>query len=786
MISLKGKQLGDWIIKTNILQLKNYENIKVAHFTFRETNSKMCDEWEEDVVPYNPSQESQSSQVSYERSDRKRSYDSRDNGRHRDRRDDSNRYDNRRDDSNRYDNRRDHDNRREFSRRDDRNTDYNGPKAEFLISSVDAGTVIGKGGSTIREIQSKFNVRINIDKNILEYGKAKVVITGRSDDNIHDAQKEIEGLLPKPQEETQIPFDDGPIDWEAVNKRCDEAIKERWTKCPPLEKNFYKEHPEVTALTEEQVAKFRKDNMSIQVTRTFEEQAKDSLPIPNPVIEFYHAFEEYPDLMEEIKKQGFKNPSPIQAQGWPVLLRGEDLIGIAQTGTGKTLAFLLPALIHIERQPVPRGQRGGPNILILAPTRELAQQIEHEVNKYQFRGIKACCVYGGGDRRKQVDIVNAGVEIIIATPGRFNDLVSAGIIDITSVTYLVLDEADRMLDMGFEPQIRKLLLDIRPDRQTVMTSATWPPGVRRLASSYMKNPIQVYVGSLDLAATHTVTQTIEIIDEDKKYERIIEFIRDMDPNDKAIIFCGKKQRADDLSSDLSLMNIPVQSIHGDREQSDREQALKDIKEGRVRILVATDVASRGLDIEDITHVINYDFPRNIEEYVHRVGRTGRAGKSGTSLSFVTRTDWGTAAELIEILEEANQEVPSELRMMAERFKDMKQRREDEKASFGLGGSRGGGGFRGGSRNDDGFRSNAISMTTSSSNVGSIIGRGGSNIKDMQQKFNVRINVDKNMGSEAKVTITGPEYDDVQKAIDHVKEMCANTESRDNNSYRRHH
>lgn len=284
--------------------------------------------------------------------------------------------------------------------------------------------------------------------------------------------------------------------------------------------------------------------------------------------------------------------------------------------------------------------------------------------------------------------------MIIATPGRLNDLVSANVIDITSITYLVLDEADRMLDMGFEPQIRKLLLDIRPDRQTIMTSATWPPGVRRLAQSYMNNPVQVYVGTLDLAATHTVTQHIEVIDEDDKYMRVMNFVKNMGPNDKAIIFCGRKTRADDLSSEFVLTGINCTSLHGDREQADREQALEDIKSGDVRILIATDVASRGLDIEDITHVVNYDFPRNIEEYVHRVGRTGRAGRSGISLSFFTRSDWAVASELIKILEEAEQDVPDEIRSMAERFTAKKDREGREKSAFGRGG-RGGGGRGGG-------------------------------------------------------------------------------------------
>lgn len=345
----------------------------------------------------------------------------------------------------------------------------------------------------------------------------------------------------------------------------------------------------MTAQTNEEVAEFRMLNNNITVSRTFDENAKPE-DLPKPCPKFEHCFEEYPDLMKAIQKQGFKKPSPIQSQAWPVLLQGEDLIGIAQTGTGKTLAFLFPALIHIVGQPVPRGERGGPNVLVLAPTRELAIQIEMEVAKYEFRNVQAVCLYGGGERHKQIEKVKSGVEIIIATPGRLNDLVAAKYIDIASITYLILDEADRMLDMGFEPQIRKLLLDIRPDRHTVMTSATWPSSVRRLASSYMNNPIQVFIGSLDLAATHTVTQKIEIMDEGDKYYRvsvdckifhsiltilkkslpffqIFRFVQDeMGPKDKCIIFCGKKDRADDLSSEFSLKGIDCQSIHGNREQ----------------------------------------------------------------------------------------------------------------------------------------------------------------------------------------------------------------------------
>ncbi|XP_067618674.1 probable ATP-dependent RNA helicase DDX43 [Eurosta solidaginis] len=594
------------------------------------------------------------------------------------------------------------------------------------------GMLIGRGGANIQRIQNDYNVRVDLDK---ESGTA--TINGNTEQNVKDAYNDIEhhlnngpgsrynskdgssghqsnaiynfqlkGRNNKPGDTDDIEMDpSGVIDWEALNKKAKKERAARWSKLPELRKDFYNEDPEVANLTPREVARLREENNNITVSRVFQ-QENVSENIPNPVWKFEQCFSAYPDLLEEIYKQDFRKPSPIQSQAWPILLKGEDMIGIAQTGTGKTLAFLLPAMIHTEYQLTPRSQRKGPNVLVLAPTRELALQIEKEVNKYSFRGMKAVCVYGGGNRREQISVVKGGVEIIICTPGRLNDLIEAEVIDVTSITYLILDEADRMLDMGFEPQIRKVLLDIRPDRQTVMTSATWPPGVRRLAQSYMSNPIQVCVGSLDLAATHTVKQVIEIMDDGDKFYKIREFVRNMGKDDKAIVFCGKKTRADDLSSDLTLEGYMCACIHGSREQSDREQAIADITSGHIKLLIATDVASRGLDIEDITHVINFDFPRNIEEYVHRVGRTGRAGRSGTSISFITREDWGVAKELISILEEADQEVPIDLRNMAERFKSMKDRRANESSKFndrdgnsGSRGYRGGGGAGGRGRRD---------------------------------------------------------------------------------------
>lgn len=538
---------------------------------------------------------------------------------------------------------------------DDRNSNI------MRINSSDVGRIIGKGGSKKKEIEDCCKVRIFINDG--DDMSANIKIIG-DQDCINKAKEQIEALTTR---EPKIKYDEpkaSPIDWASMRSRQAELTAQKWAGLPTLKKCFYFEDEYVAGMHFSEASAVRKENNNIVVTDVSDQQRT----IANPVTKFEQAFAHYPEILDEISKQGFEKPSPVQCQAWPILLQGHDLIAIAQTGTGKTLAFLLPALIHIDGQPVPVAERGGPNVLILSPTRELALQIHTEVKKYSYKGFLSCCVYGGGNRREQVTTVQQGVQIIIATPGRLNDLVMAEVVSMRSVTFLVLDEADRMLDMGFEPQIMKILLDIRPDRQTVMTSATWPEGVRRLATKYTKNPFQIFVGTLDLAAVHSVTQVVEVVDEDAKEERLLNFIyNELAPDAKVLVFVGKKSRADDLSSNLMLRDIQCQSIHGDREQCDREQALDDFRTGYVKILVATDVASRGLDIKDISYVFNYDMPGNIEEYVHRVGRTGRAGALGTSITLVTKQDWQSARQLIDILTEANQIVPEELAAMATRY-----------------------------------------------------------------------------------------------------------------------
>ncbi|XP_060780747.1 probable ATP-dependent RNA helicase DDX43 [Neoarius graeffei] len=563
----------------------------------------------------------------------------------------------------------------------------------FTVENSLIGRVIGRGGAKIRDLEESSGARIKVNRGDYE---GEVLIFG-----CHDAQQKANDLIKElvgtgtdngpdllfgrvssglrsdscwsaSALQASAPSLSAPIDWNAIRENREKYELLKWQDLPPLKKNFYTEEDCVSKRSVEEIRDWRKENNNIFVDDLKEEGKR---AIPNPVYTFKEAFARYPGIMENIIRVGFQKPTPIQSQAWPIVLSGLDLIGIAQTGTGKTLAYLLPGFIHMDQQPVPRDKRSGPGMLVLTPTRELALQIEAECNKYSYKGFKSICVYGGGDRRAQIKRVNSGIDIVIATPGRLNDLQMNELISLRSITYLVLDEADRMLDMGFEPQIMKIILDIRPDRQTVMTSATWPTGVRRLAKSYLKDPMMVYVGTLDLAAVDTVQQTVLVVHEEEKKAYIFDFIHNMEPEDKVLIFVGKKIVADDLSSDLCLQGIAVQSLHGDREQCDREEALQDFKDGRVRILVATDLASRGLDVHDISHVFNFDFPRNIEEYVHRVGRTGRAGRSGVSVTLVTRGDWKVARELIHILERAGQEVPEELVLMAERYDKHQKEKE---------------------------------------------------------------------------------------------------------------
>ncbi|KAJ2162754.1 ATP-dependent RNA helicase dbp2 [Coemansia sp. RSA 552] len=436
-----------------------------------------------------------------------------------------------------------------------------------------------------------------------------------------------------------------------------ELIKPDWDAqtLPKFEKNFYVENEAVAARTQQEVDEYRRAH---EMTVTGD-------TIPKPITAFAEA--NFPEsVMAEIRQLGFENPTPIQSQGWPMALSGRDMVGIASTGSGKTLAYTLPGIVHISAQP-PLQHGDGPVVLILAPTRELAVQIQTECNKYGANSrIRNTCVYGGTSRGPQIRDLRHGVEICIATPGRLIDMLQCGATNLRRVTYLVLDEADRMLDMGFEPQIRKIVDQIRPDRQTLMWSATWPKEVQQLARDFLNDYIQVNIGSLDLAASHHIKQIVEVIPEMDKRQRLsrhLEKIMDQREN-KTIIFSMTKRNADEITRNLRQEGWPALAIHGDKSQNERDWVIREFRSGKSPIMVATDVASRGLDIKDVKFVINYDFPNNVEDYVHRIGRTGRAGASGTAITFFTSENSRSSKDLQHILVEAKQDVPQQLEDMA--------------------------------------------------------------------------------------------------------------------------
>lgn len=435
------------------------------------------------------------------------------------------------------------------------------------------------------------------------------------------------------------------------------TINWKETQLVPFEKDFYQEHPRVAARTEQEVAEIRARG-GITIV--------EGDHVPKPVSTFDEA--SFPDyVLEQVKRMGFEAPTAIQVQGWPVALSGRDMVGIAATGSGKTLAFLLPGVVHINAQPyLSRGD--GPIVLVMAPTRELACQIKEECDKFgKSSKIKNTCCYGGMPRGPQARDLREGVEIVIATPGRLIDFLEDATTNLRRVTYLVMDEADRMLDMGFEPQIRKICSQIRPDRQTLLWSATWPRDVKSLARDLCREePVHINVGSLEMAAAHTIRQYVEVIQEYEKPQRMRKLLERIMDGSKILIFCETKRGSDDLCRQLRLDAWPALCIHGDKRQEERDWVLAEFKAGKSPIMIATDVASRGLDVKDIKYVINYDFPNNIEDYVHRIGRTGRAGASGCSYTFFTSDKYKSATDLVNIMKEASQTIPPELEQLAQR------------------------------------------------------------------------------------------------------------------------
>ena len=350
----------------------------------------------------------------------------------------------------------------------------------------------------------------------------------------------------------------------------------------------------------------------------------------SPVAPIFSELGLNPKLLDALAQQGYTTPTPIQAQAIPILLKGRDLLGLAQTGTGKTAAFLLPILHRLaaNRQPAPPRCA---NVLILAPTRELASQIDQSIAAYgQGLGMSHTVVFGGVSQMHQVKAMSRGVDFLIATPGRLLDLINQGHIDLGNTHVLVLDEADQMLDMGFVKPIRQAVAMMPVERQTLLFSATMPTAIATLAANLLRNPAQVEI-TPPATTVARIGQTVMFTDAANKLA-LIEMLVKKPEVSRAIIFTLTKSTANKVAEALTNAGSPAEAIHGNKSQGQRERALAGFKAGAVRVLVATDLASRGIDVDDVSHVFNYDMPNIPESYVHRIGRTARAGREGLAVS----------------------------------------------------------------------------------------------------------------------------------------------------------
>lgn len=396
--------------------------------------------------------------------------------------------------------------------------------------------------------------------------------------------------------------------------------------------------------------------------------------IPEPITLFANLPLD-PLLIENIGLSRFSKPTPVQKYSIPIVASGRDLMACAQTGSGKTGGFLFPILSELYingPSPIPRmssfsSNKVFPTILVMAPTRELVLQIFEEAKKFSYRSwIRPCVVYGGADIFLQIKSLEMGCNLLVATPGRLKDLLERGRVSLANVKYLVLDEADRMLDMGFEPQIRHIVqycdMPSVESRHTLMFSATFPRDIQVLARDFLKDYIFLSVGRVG-STSENITQKILYVENEEKKSVLLDLLS-ANQTGLTIIFTETKKMADGLASFLYDQGFTAAAIHGDRSQTERENAIKAFKNGHASLLVATAVAARGLDIPNVSHVVNFDLPGDIDDYVHRIGRTGRAGNVGIATAFFNRSNLNVVKGLIELLNEANQEIPDFLSKIA--------------------------------------------------------------------------------------------------------------------------
>ncbi|KAJ8440856.1 hypothetical protein Cgig2_000744 [Carnegiea gigantea] len=500
-----------------------------------------------------------------------------------------------------------------------------------------------------------------------------------SDEEVYAAAKAVDAGM------VEYDSDDNPIVLDKKKIEPIPALDHSEIEYEAFDKDFYEEKPSISGMSEQEVIEYRK-SLNIRIS---------GFDVPRPVKTFEDCGFPSP-LMTAIKKQGYEKPTNIQCQALPVVLSGRDIIGIAKTGSGKTAAFVLPMIVHIMDQPeLDKGE--GPIGVICAPTRELAHQIYLEARKFaKPYGVRVSAVYGGMSKLEQFKELKAGSEIVVATPGRLIDLLKMKALTMRRATYLVLDEADRMFDLGFEPQIRSIVSQIRPDRQTLLFSATMPRRVEKLAREILSDPVRVTVGEVGMA-NEDITQVVQVLPSDiEKLPWLLEKLQGMIDEGDVLVFASKKASVDEIESQLAQRGFKVAALHGDKDQASRMEILQKFKSGTYHVLVATDVAARGLDIKSIKSVVNFDTAKDMDMHVHRIGRTGRAGdKDGVAYTLITQKEARFAGELVNSLIAAGQNVPMELMDLAMKDGRFRSKRDARKGGGKKGKGRGGGGGGGG-------------------------------------------------------------------------------------------
>ncbi|KAM4544829.1 putative ATP-dependent RNA helicase DDX46 isoform 2-T2 [Odontesthes bonariensis] len=523
----------------------------------------------------------------------------------------------------------------------------------------------------VKQEVKKFNIgpmKGNDKKGAMTVTKVVSVVKTKKGPNTHKKKGELmendQDAMEYSSEEEEVDLQTALTGFQTKQRKILEPVDHGKIQYESYRKNFYVEVPELAKMTIEDVNAHRLELEGIVVK---------GKGCPKPIKTWVQCGVSM-KILNALKKHGYEKPTPIQVQAIPAIMSGRDLIGIAKTGSGKTIAFLLPMFRHIMDQR-PLEESEGPISVIMTPTRELALQITKECKKFSKPlGLRVVCVYGGTGISEQIAELKRGAEIIVCTPGRMIDMLGANsgrVTNLRRVTYVVLDEADRMFDMGFEPQVMRIVDNIRPDRQTVMFSATFPRAMEALARRILSKPIEVQVGGRSVVCSD-VEQHVLVIDEDKKFLKLLEILGHYQEKGSVIIFVDKQEHADGLLKDLMKASYPCLSLHGGIDQYDRDSIINDFKTGVCRLMVATSVAARGLDVKQLILVVNYNCPNHYEDYVHRAGRTGRAGNKGFAYTFITGDQVRYAGDIIKALELSGSLVPPELEQLWASFKDQQK------------------------------------------------------------------------------------------------------------------